>query len=242
VSADVLNEVQNIWDAVVAVHHDPSTYVLLGTGIAALILIIAPGVWPLTRHFITVIHEGGHAFIALLAGRKLTGIKLHSDTSGLTLSRGKPRGLGMIFSLLAGYTAPTILGLGATWMLVSGRPAAVLWLLLVIFTLILLQVRNFYGLWVMLVLGFGIFALTWWASAELQQIAAYLITWFLVISAPRPVLEMQKQRRRGASMSDADQLGRLTHTPGGLWTFVFFAITLAGLVGAGMLLLKPVSW
>ena len=37
---------------------------------------------------VTIAHEGGHAVAALLTGRRLRGIRLHSDTSGLTLSAG----------------------------------------------------------------------------------------------------------------------------------------------------------
>ena len=40
-------------------------------------------------------------------GRRLAGIRLHSDTSGLTVSRGKPTGIGMILTAAAGYTAPS---------------------------------------------------------------------------------------------------------------------------------------
>ena len=43
-------------------------------------------------------------------GRKLHGIRLHSDTSGLTLSAGRPTGPGMILTLLAGYVAPPLVG------------------------------------------------------------------------------------------------------------------------------------
>ena len=39
------------------------------------------GVWRLSRNAITIAHEGGHGLIALLTGRRLDGIRLHSDTS-----------------------------------------------------------------------------------------------------------------------------------------------------------------
>ena len=53
-----------------------------------------PSIWPFTRVMITITHEGGHAFAALLTGRKLQGIRLHTDTSGLTISSGRPRDPG----------------------------------------------------------------------------------------------------------------------------------------------------
>src|SRR5699024_12319039 len=61
----------------------------------------------------TITHEGGHALVALLTGRRLTGIRLNRDTSGVTLSRGRPRGAGIVVTLLAGYPAPALTGLAA---------------------------------------------------------------------------------------------------------------------------------
>lgn len=43
--------------------------------------------WRLVRILTTVVHEAGHAVVAMLVGRRLQGIRLHSDTSGLTVSR-----------------------------------------------------------------------------------------------------------------------------------------------------------
>lgn len=212
--------------------------IIWGTALAALVVVLAPGLWPRARHLVTVLHEGGHGIIALLTGRKLTGIRLHSDTSGLTTSRGKPRGLGMILTLLAGYPAATAAGIGGAFALDHGLPLVVLWAMLAIFALMLLKIRNFFGLWVILVLGVGIFALNWWGAAEYQQIGAYLLTWFLLLAAPRPVLEMAQQRRGRAKTSDADQLGRLTWIPALGWVVVFLALTGGGLVW-GFRLLAP---
>jgi hypothetical protein len=67
---------------------------------------------------------------------------------------------------------------------------------------------------------------------------AYAGTWFLLLAAPRPVLELQGQRRRGrARDSDADLLARLTPLPGLAWVGFFLLVTGGSLlVGAGWLL------
>ncbi|MDO3398399.1 M50 family metallopeptidase, partial [Nocardioides sp. SOB44] len=64
---------------------------------------------------------GGPAVVGVLVGRRLLGIRLHSDTSGVTLSRGRPRGPGMVAMLAAGYLAPAVVGLGAALLLADGR-------------------------------------------------------------------------------------------------------------------------
>ena len=81
--------------------------------------------------------------------------------------------------------------------------------------LLLLQIRNFYGLYAVLVAGAGVLAVSWWADERVQSLVAYTGTWFLLLAAPRPVLELQHQRRGGrARTSDADTLARLTRVPG----------------------------
>ncbi len=220
-----------LWERIVATHPAPPTgTVLLCAGIA-LLAVVTP-VWPLTRHVVTVAHEAGHAVAAVLSGRSLSGIRLHSDTSGLTVSRGRARGPGMIVTLMAGYTGPALLGLGSAALLATGRPLALLWALLVLLALMLLQIRNLFGLWVVLVCGAALFVVTWWADSNVQTAVAYTVTWFLLLAAPRPVLEVARTRRQGRGRSsDPDQLARLTHLPGAVWVVIFLVIT----VGAALL-------
>ena len=81
----------------------PDVGFVLGTGALALLLVVVA--WPRVRLLVTVVPEAGHAVVAVLVGRRLTGIRLHSDTSGLTVSRGRPRGPGMVAMLAAASPA-----------------------------------------------------------------------------------------------------------------------------------------
>src|SRR5690606_25725941 len=133
---------------------DPVTAaVVVGTAALALVVVAVRPVWRVARNGITIAHEGGHALVAVLVGRRLSGIRLHSDTSGLTVSRGKPTGLGMILTLMAGYPAPALLGLGGAWLLVTGRITLLLWASLALLLAVLLMIRDFYGLLSVLVAG-----------------------------------------------------------------------------------------
>lgn len=91
----------------------PEPWVVAVSALAALVIVGFTTSWHLTRGLVTIAHEGGHALMALLTRRKLEGIRLHSDTSGVTLTRGRPTGPGMVLTALAGYLAPSLLGLGA---------------------------------------------------------------------------------------------------------------------------------
>jgi hypothetical protein len=144
------------------------------------------------------------------------------------VSRGKPTGAGMIAVLLAGYPGPALFGLAAAFVLSRGYAVALLWGLLVALVILLLQIRNLFGLWSVLVFGAVVFGVSWWGSSQVQTAFAHLLTWFLLLAAPRAVLELQRSRRGGQGRSsDADQLRRLTGVPALLWVGVFGLITLA---------------
>lgn len=88
----------DLWDRVFGTQSAPEQWLVVVTATAALVAVVPNLVWRLSRNAITIAHEGGHGLIALLTGRQLSGIRLHSDTSGLTVSRGKPTGIGMILT------------------------------------------------------------------------------------------------------------------------------------------------
>ncbi|MEI4271252.1 M50 family metallopeptidase [Klenkia sp. LSe6-5] len=222
---------EQIWDRVTAPSPPLALPWLVGTALVALVLVGQRDAWRVSRHAVTIAHEGAHGVAALLTGRRLAGIRLHSDTSGVTVSRGHPTGPGMVVTALAGYVGPGLLGLGAAALLAAGHAIGMLWAVLALLALLLLQIRNYYGLWSVLATGAVVFAATWWLPAQWQAGFAHVVVWFLLLAAPRTVAELQAARRRRRSPdSDADQLARLTGLPGLVWVGVFLAVDLAALV------------
>lgn len=231
-----MDPIVRIWEQATTVRPVPGADLVLVTGAVALLLVAAPASWPRVRILLTVVHEAGHALVAVLAGRRLNAIRLHSDTSGVTVTRGRPRGPGMIATLLAGYLAPALLGLGAAALLAAGRPLALLWLLAAAAVLMLLWVRNGYGLAVVLVVAAALAAVSWYGAPAVVAGAAYLVAWVLLLAAPRPLLELLAAGRRGRRGSDPDQLARLTRVPAVVWVLLLLAANLGGLVlGVGTL-------
>ncbi|WHP16062.1 M50 family metallopeptidase [Cellulomonas sp. ES6] len=231
-----------IWDRATTVQPAPGLPVLLGTLGVALLCLAVPTLWHLSRHLLTIVHEAAHALVAVLFGRRLSGMRVHSDTSGLTVSVGRPRGPGMVATAFAGYVGPAVLGLAASWVLGRGYAVGLLWGLVVALALVLVQIRNWYGLWAVLVTGVALVGVTWWGTPAVQVAVAYAVTWFLLLGAPRAVLEMQAQRRRGRGRgtSDADALARLTPLPGGFWVGAFLVVCVGALVlGGSWILQRP---
>ncbi len=237
-----------LWDQVTTAQPAPDRWTVLVVGAVVLVALSVPGVWHLLRHGLTIVHEAAHAGVAVLVGRRLSGIRVHSDTSGLTVSRGRARGPGMVATVVAGYPGPAVLGLAAAWLASRGYALGVLWLLLVVVVLVLLQIRNWYGLWAVLVSGAVLVVVTLWAPPQVQTVVAAGLTWFFLLGAPRAVLELQAQRRRvrrrgGRDESDAGLLAGLTHVPAVVWVGVFLAVCCALLVvgGAWLLAAWPAS-
>ena len=181
---------RELWDRATSTQPVPDAAFVVATGVLALLLVLAPATWPRVRLGVTVVHEAGHALVAVLVGRRLRSIRLHSDTSGVTLSSGRPRGPGVVAMLAAGYLAPAGLGVVAALLLADGRSVGLLWLLVVLAAGLLLWVRNGYGFLVLLAGGAAVLLLTWYADGTVQSVAAYLIAWLLLLAAPRPLVEL----------------------------------------------------
>ena len=227
-----------IWDRATATQPVPDVQLVLLTGVVALVLVLASVTWPRVRLGVTVVHEAGHALVGVLVGRRLRSVHLHSDTSGLTVTRGKPRGPGMVAMLAAGYLAPAVLGLVAALLLAAGRSVGLLWLLVLLSAVLLLWVRNGYGFLVLLGGGAVVLLLTWYGDGTVQSVAAYLIAWLLLLAAPRPLVELLAAGQRRGRTSDPDQLAGLTHVPAVLWVLLLLLANLAGLV-VGVSTLAP---
>jgi hypothetical protein len=228
----------DVWDRIWAVAPAPPLGLVVAAALVAFAATAVPDVWKICRHVLTIAHEGAHGLAALAVGRRLSGIRLHSNSSGLTVSQGRSTGPGMMLTAVAGYLGPAVSGLVAAVLLAHGHAVGVLWALLALLVLMLVQIRNLFGLAAVLVAGSLLVAVTRWASADTQLLSAYVVTWFLLLGAPRDVVVLQAFRRGGRDRtSDAALMARLTHLPGIVWVGFFWLGTLACLVLGGRLLL-----
>ncbi|MEU4550951.1 peptidase M50B-like protein [Micromonospora violae] len=235
-----IDGLSDLWDTLFGAQPDPPPLLVLITGAVALVVVSTRLPWRIARNAITIAHEGGHALVALLTGRKLRGIRLHSDTSGLTLSAGRPTGPGMILTLLAGYVAPPLVGLAGAWLLGGNRITLLLWVAVALLLAMLVMIRNAFGVVSLLVTGALVFAVSWYATPQVQAAFAYTGVWFLLLGGVRPVVELQRLRSRGRMpASDADQLAGLTPFPPLFWVGIFTLVNLAALLAGALLLAGP---
>lgn len=210
-----------------------STTLVLGTGLAALLLAVPA--WPVTKHAITAAHEGGHALMAFITGGKVSSVTLKPDGTGQTgVSTGT---LGGILAALAGYLGPSLFGLFGVLLLGGGRPVIVLWVSLVFLALLLLQIRlrDLFGVVVVVLTGGLMFVTVRYAGDSVRTPVAYGWTWFLLIGGVRHVLA------HIGSAADATALKKMTRIPALLWRWLFLVVTSVALLWGGGVLLGIVS-
>lgn len=221
-----------LWQHAFAVQPVPPRWLVLGSAALALAVVASARVWPVARTVVTIVHEGGHALAALATGQRLAGIRLYRNTSGETRTAGRADGPGIVLTAAAGYPAPALLGLGAAALLAIGHLTGMLLLSLLLLAGIAVAVRNAYGVLAVLVTAAAIAAVCLYAPARVQAGFGYALTWFLLLGAVRPVLELARQRRQDRDRdqrSDADQLARLTPVPGWAWVTIFGLTAIAAL-------------
>jgi hypothetical protein len=230
VLGDLGHRAGGVWHHALAAQPLPPRWLVLGSGALALAVVASSRVWPVARTVVTIVHEGGHALVALATGRRLAGVRLYRNTAGETRSAGRADGPGIALTAAAGYPAPSLLGLAAAALLAIGHLTGMLLLSLLLLVGLAVAVRNAYGMLAVLVTAGAVAAVCLFASAVVQAGFGYAMTWFLLLGGVRPVLELARERRRERTRrSDADQLARLTPLPGGAWVMIFGIIAVAAL-------------
>ncbi len=247
----------HFWDRVTATGPVLATWLVALTAAVAFAVVASHRVWHVSRNMVTLAHEGGHAVVSIATGRRLDGIRLHSDTSGVTSSRGKSHGAGLVLTTAAGYVTPSLLGLAAAWLVAARHATFLLWLVLLLLAAAFVAIRNAYGFLAVLATALVVFLISRFASLRAQEVFAYLFAWFLLFGGIRPIFELQRRRRRGGALtsgartpaartsgalaSDADQLALLTGVPGGAWVFGFAVVAFVALIAGSLWLLPGLS-
>jgi hypothetical protein len=213
VFADLWRRAGGAWQHAFTAQPHPPQWLVFVSGGLALIVVVSAWTWPRARTVVTIVHEGGHVIVALLTGQRRIRVRLYRDTGGETLSTGTGGGIGVALTAAAGYPAPSLVGLG-------------------VLIALAIAVRNLYGMLAVIVTAGTVAAVCLYASPVVQAAFGYTMTWFLLLGGVRPVAELYRERRRHRSWrTDADQLARLTHLPGGAWVVIFgvFAVAALGL-------------
>jgi len=202
--------------------------VAVAVGFAALILVVMPGFWEMVRLVDTMAHEGAHAVVGSCLGSRVIAVRLKADGDGKTQLRAGP-GAG-VTALVVGYLGPSGFGLAAAGLIAHSQIVPVLWIGVLLLAILLLSVRNLFGIAVVIGTGFLLFSILRSKNAGLEAVTAYLLSWMLLLSGVRTVLE------HGTGAVDAGILRDQTRLPRGVWYRLWLIGSIAALVwGATML-------
>ena len=108
-----------------------------------------PWTWPICRHVVTIAHEGAHGVAALLTGRSLCGHPAALRHLGADRVAGQAARARAWWPRRSPGTSARRCSASARRTCCGRQHAlAVLWLAVLLLALLLLQIRNFFGLYV----------------------------------------------------------------------------------------------
>jgi hypothetical protein len=192
-------------------------------GLAALVVVIPQFLSPLAEHLNVMAHEGTHAITGSILGFGIAGVEIRRNADGATSYRQATRGPRRVVTAFVGYLGPSAFGLGAAKLITLGYIVAVLWLAVIFLLFLLLHLAPpSFGFVTVPVAIALLYILIRHASAGLQVVVAYGMTWVLLLSGVRAAFQ------HGANAADAGTLSGITHLPRQLWALLW----LAGTVGA----------
>lgn len=212
--------------------------VLLGIIVAAAVLSVPRITWRVFGLYVTFVHELGHAFAALSAGRKVHGLKISFDHSGQLLSSGRP-GAGATWSGFWGYPAPAVVGLTLVWSVWAGWAGAAMSVGALLLLLALLFLRNWAGILVAVLSAAVAQLLVMFASAQVVSWVVLALGIALVVGSVRDwfkVLSVHTRRRNHLTSSDAYILSQSTRIPASLWLTGFALVITVSAAGTAWLL------
>ena len=201
-------------------------------GLAAFGAVVMDAGWQFVRHGTVMAHEGAHAVLGSLMFRRVSGITLNADATGGTLMNSGGC-LGSVFVSFAGYVGPSLFGLGAARLIQLGHSVAVLWVALFLLGVLATGLSRSYGMITVVFVGALVYAVGRYTPVGAQIVGAYALTWLLLLSGVRRVVEI------GARSSDGAELSQLTMIPRVIWSLLWLAATLAALAAGGKMLVMP---
>jgi hypothetical protein len=209
------------------------------TGVVA--FVAAVPLWKYTTHAITIAHEGGHAMFASLTGLLVKKIRVDRFGAGATFYNKDLKDLTVVQTLaagLAGYLGPSLFGLAGAWMLTHGiSPRSVLLMTLVLMAMLLVMVRNVFGLFVVPLTGALIWTVAIRAAEPVQLVFAYVWVWFLLMGGARQIPELYFNWKGGGE-ADTGSLAAKTHLSSAFFVALFWLGSMVALIYGGVMLLR----
>lgn len=199
--------------------------------VIAFILLHIPVVGKYIAIIHTLIHEIGHALMAILTGGRVQSIKLFANTSGEAWSRNTK--LGQIPTTLAGYPFASVMSLVLLYYL-DQQEYTIIMTIIAVFVIVsfVFWIRNLYGLvWVMSFMYMLYRTLTASNPVYITHIITLLVCIIYIEAVEKALTILILSIRQPKNAGDASILRRATLIiPAPVWGLLFFlqAVVIAG--------------
>jgi hypothetical protein len=188
----------------------------------------------------SLIHEAGHATVALLLGLRVSKIKLDALGNGVTEFYSYS-GLRNFPVALAGYIAPPGLALALSYNILNHTLNFALTILIALFIMLTIFVRSWVALLINLLFAFLVY-LSFSAAPIVSSLIIFLFAGMLLSSGlmgVRSAYRVRKQEGREAG-TDPQVLFRMTLLiPPIVWETLFLLVSLASIVTVVLMLWLP---
>jgi hypothetical protein len=190
---------------------------------ASFILVKLPVIGRFIRVTNTMIHESGHAFMALLTSGSVLSIDLFRDTGGTATTQSKNRVSKALVSL-AGYVFSSVSAYAVFYLMKFGYYREIIYGLLGIALLnLLLWVRNPYGVvWLIIFTGLTGSFLYFRLEQVIVITAVFLSGTLLIESVTSAAAVFYLSLTSPAKSGDAKNLKDITFIPALFWGALFF--------------------
>lgn len=193
--------------------------------IVSLILTRIPYIGKFFRVVNTMIHECGHAFMALFLSGEVVKINLFSDTSGVTVTKVRGKIPRLLVSF-AGYPFSALVAF-IIFYLIKDEYYTVALVVLMLFAVIslLFFVRNFYGIfWLIMFLIAGGFIIEFDSLSILNAWMVFLASLLLTDAFVSGFILLKISIENPTGAGDAANLKKETHIPAWIWSLLFCII------------------
>lgn len=193
----------------------------------AAVLSAIPFIGKFLNVFNTMIHESGHAVMALFTGGGVMQIKLSADTSGAAQTKSK-YWLGKLLTSLAGYPASAITAWFFFWLIEQNKYIYVCYVVesLILINLIL-WVRNTFGIIWLLVMGTLTFIVFIYGNNLVHYYYACCCAAILLFQSIYSSLVLVNISIKDANKAgDAKNLKDFTFIPAVIWAILFLIFVL----------------
>jgi hypothetical protein len=175
----------------------------------------------------TLVHESGHAMMAMVTNGQVVSVDLNADTSGLAKTKTKGKFQSMLTSL-AGYPCASLTGFLLFYFIYKNDYGWVLYILLT-FSLInlLFWVRNAFGVfWILLFSALVLFVYLKSAPVYVFAISVFCASVLVLESVYSSAIVFYFAFADSKNAGDAKNLKDITSVPAFFWGLIFFAQSL----------------